>query len=277
MRWRRSLCLLLAASAMLVGSGGAAAQWLPSSATPLRLQWLLSTPLDVNNPTHMGLRDFGGATLPYPDVYDIDGFDNPAGTVSYLHALGKPVICYISAGSWEDWRPDAASFPESVKGNNNGWPGEKWLDIRAVSTLEPIMRNRIAMCASKGFDAVEPDNIDGYTNSTGFPLTANDQLVYNRALAQWTHEAGLTAILKNDVEQVPDLVGSFDAALNEECYRYAECAGYSAFVSAGKAVWVAEYRKTRLSKCSSAALSRFNLSIFRLALDGPRQPCAAGW
>ena len=76
----------------------------------------------------------------------------------------------------ENWRLDAGSFPASVKGGSNGWPGERWLDIRQLSVLEPIMDKRLAMCAAKGFDAVEPDNMDGWQNRTGFPLTAQDQL-----------------------------------------------------------------------------------------------------
>ena len=37
------------------------------------------------------------------DVYDIDlHVDKSA--VDYFHAQGARVICYISVGSWEDWR-----------------------------------------------------------------------------------------------------------------------------------------------------------------------------
>ena len=50
------------------------------------------------------------------DVYDIDLFDNEASTVDALHAQGRKVICYVSVGSWEDWRPDKDQFPDSVIG-----------------------------------------------------------------------------------------------------------------------------------------------------------------
>ncbi|MDP9477856.1 MAG: endo alpha-1,4 polygalactosaminidase, partial [Actinomycetota bacterium] len=101
------------------------------------------------------------------DAYEIDGFDNAAAVVDRIHGGGAKAICYISAGSWERWRPDAGAFPDSVKGRSNGWPGEKWLDIRRREVLGPIMARRLDMCAAKGFDAVEPDNVDGYANSTG--------------------------------------------------------------------------------------------------------------
>ena len=58
-------------------------------------------------------------------AYDIDGFDNDAAQVQKIHAAGSKAICYIDVGTWENWRPDAGEFPNSVKGNKNGWPGEK--------------------------------------------------------------------------------------------------------------------------------------------------------
>src|SRR2546428_12002059 len=97
-------------------------------------------------------------------VYDIDLFDNSAAVVSALHASGRHVICYLSAGSYEDWRPDAAQFPAVVKGNSNGWPGEKWLDIRRLHLLGPIMHARLDPCPPKGLDAGEPGHIDRHTH-----------------------------------------------------------------------------------------------------------------
>src|SRR3954467_4662988 len=67
------------------------------------------------------------------DMYDIDVFDTPASTVAALHASkpGRRVTCYISAGSWESWRPDAGQFPRSLLGKPlDHWPGERYLDIR---------------------------------------------------------------------------------------------------------------------------------------------------
>lgn len=269
-----------------------AATWLPSSSTPLALHWVLGDPLDVTSPVQMGLRDFSGHALPYPDVYDIDGEENTAATVSYLHSLGKHVICYIDAGVYEDYRSDAWRFPASVIGARDGsWAGSWWLDIRRQDILGPIMRDRIAMCAGKGFDAVEPDEIDGWENTSGFPLTYNDQLAYNRAVAGWIHAAGLTALQKGDLIQTRDLVSYFDATLNEECFQYNEClnpwnpvtgqtqVGLQAYTAQGKAVWVAEYKKYTTSRwssiCATSATQRWNTARYRLGLPntGGRLPC----
>ena len=143
---------------------------------------------------------------------------HPAATVAALHAAGRKVACYFSAGSFEDWRPDAAQFPAAVKGGGNGWPGERWLDIRRLDILMPIMEARLNLCKQKGFDSVDPDNVDGYTNTTGFPLTAADQLAYNASIANAAHARGLTVALKNDLNQIPQLVPYFDWALNEQCF-----------------------------------------------------------
>lgn len=52
------------------------------------------------------------------DLYDIDLFENDARTVADLQSAGRKVVCYISAGSWEDWRPDADQFPKTVQGKD---------------------------------------------------------------------------------------------------------------------------------------------------------------
>lgn len=178
-------------------------------------------------------------------VYEVDGFDTSASQVASLKAKGKRVICYFSAGSAENWRPDYSKFPASVKGRNlDGWAGEKWLDIRAQSILLPIMESRIKMCRDKGFDAVDPDNVDAYTygSRTGFPLTSSHQLSYNRALASLAHKYGLGIGLKNDLNQVVALQPSFDFAVNESCVVYNECTLLNPFLKAGKAVLHIEYK-----------------------------------
>ena len=76
---------------------------------------------------------------------------------------------------------------------------------------------------AKGFDAVEFDNVDGYANRTGFPLTGADQLRYNMLLANEAHRRGLGALLKNDLGQIRALLPYFDVALNEQCLQYDEC------------------------------------------------------
>ncbi|MGW0330530.1 endo alpha-1,4 polygalactosaminidase [Streptomyces sp. NPDC003011] len=233
----------------------AGARWRPRPG--LDWQWQLSGRLDT------------GVDVP---VYDIDGFDQSAKTVAALHRDGRKVICYLSTGAWEDWRPDAGKFPASVIGRGNGWDGERWLDIRRTDVLEPLMAARVDMCRDKGFDAVEPDNMDGYRNRTGFPLTSSDQLRYNRLIARLAHERGLAVGLKNDLDQIPRLVGDFDFAVNEQCAQYAECADLTPFVTAGKAVFHVEYELPTRRFCPdsrrlrlSSMLKKYELGVWRRA------------
>ena len=191
-----------------------------------------------------------------------------AGIVSALHSAGREVVCYLSVGSWENWRPDAGRFPESVKGASNGWPGEKWLDIRRLGVLGPIMRARVKMCAKRGFDAVEFDNVDGFQNHTGFPLTGADQLTYDIFLANLAHRNGMSAVLKNDVSQIPKLLPYFDFALNEQCFQYTECGKLRAFVNAGKPVFGVEYKLDATQFCPQANAMDFNFLQKKLNL-GP--------
>ena len=175
-------------------------------------------------------------------VYDIDLFDNDAAVIQELHRQGRKVICYISVGSWEDWRPDAGQFPDEVLGNDyDGWPGEKWLDVRRIDLLAPIMRARLDLCQAKGFDAVEPDNIEIYDNDTGFPLTYQDQLNYARWLADEAHARGLAIGIKNAPDMVADSLSFFDFAITEDAFYYDWIGEMLPFIQAGKPVFAAEY------------------------------------
>jgi hypothetical protein len=210
-------------------------------------------------------------------MFDIDLFDSEASLVAALQAQGRHVVCYISVGSWEEGRPDANQFPAAVIGNDyEGWPGEKWLDIRQIDQLAPIMRARFDACRAKGFDGIEPDNIEGYANDTGFPLTAQDQLTYNIWLANEAHARGLSIGLKNDPDQVAELLPYFDWALTEDCFDQGWCDQLTSFVNAGKAVFAAEYTDTGMTIgqfCPQANALNFNGILKHRNLDAWRQAC----
>jgi hypothetical protein len=193
------------------------------------------------------------------ELFDVDMFETSSTQVDRIHDGDAAAICYISAGAWETFRPDEDEFPRKVLGKRlDGWPGERWLDIRRIKILKPIMQDRLYRCAAKGFDGVEFDNVDSYTNPTGFPLTGADQLRYNVMLANEAHRRGLSAVLKNDIKQIPTLLDYFDLALNEQCYQYRECAAYAMFVDANKAVLGVEYELKPSSFCPKANAAGYN-------------------
>ena len=175
------------------------------------------------------------------EVYDLDLYVDQS-VIDEFHARGSKVICYISVGSYEDWRPDADQFPAEVLGKDyEGWSGEKWLDIRRIDLLAPIMRARLDLCAAKGFDGIEPDNIEIFNQKTGFPLTYADQLAYARWLADEAHARGLAIGIKNAPEMVPDSLSFFDFAVTEDAFYYDWIAEMLPFIDAGKPVFAAEY------------------------------------
>lgn len=210
-------------------------------------------------------------------VLDIDLFENDASTVKTLHDKGVKVLCYMNAGAWEDWRSDKDDFPDSVIGNDyEGWEGEKWLDIRQIDKLAPVIRARLDLCKQKGFDGVDPDNVNGYDNSTGFNITANDQLKFNKWLAQEAHERGLAVGLKNDGDQAKDLVHYFEWALTEECYEDDWCNLMKPFTDAGKPVFMTEYTEngtTTKDFCPTAKKLNFNGLLKKLELDEWGETC----
>lgn len=252
--------LLLGGSSSPASTSSASARcgrcWRPAPLTTW--QWQLQGTVDLSVPAR---------------VYDVDGLSSPAALVRRLHSRGRRVICYVDVGTWENWRADRRSFPPSLLGNGNGWPGERWLDIRQLDRLAPLMRARLSICRRKGFDAVEPDNLDGYANETGFPLTSEDQLKYNRRIARIAHELGLSIALKNDLDQVDELRSEFDFAINEECFQYRECGKLRPFTKHGKAVLEVEYSLPRAAFCPEARRLRFSAMRKRLSLDSYRAPC----
>ncbi|MEK7183901.1 MAG: endo alpha-1,4 polygalactosaminidase [Patescibacteria group bacterium] len=250
------LVLSVLVSTLLPQVAGAASWWQP----PVNATWHIqySGKLDLKNPA---------------SIYNIDLFDTPTATINTLHAKGKRVICYLSAGSYENWRPDKNQFPSSVLGKNlDGWPGERWLDIRSAA-VRSIMAARMDLAVTKGCDGVEPDNVDGYTQDSGFLLTANDQLDYNRFLADAAHARNLGIGLKNDLEQVPALVSSFDWALNESCMVYKECHLATPFILAGKPVFHIEYSGTKSKLCKATTPLGFRSILKRSALTAWEQHC----
>jgi hypothetical protein len=215
-------------------------------------------------------------------LYDLDGFDTDATDVSSLAARGVEAVCYISAGSWEDWRDDASSFPAAVVGNDYpGWDGEKFLDIRNVSALAPIMQARMQMCADKGFKGVDADNIDSYTwdldgNVTGFSLTASDAVTYATALASWAHARGLKMGQKNAPDLVPNLQPSFDFAVTESCYSDGWCGDLAPYTASGKPVFAIEYQETGVdfsAACSWSGANGVSAILKTYDLDETTQFC----
>jgi hypothetical protein len=207
------------------------------------------------------------------ELYDVDLFDTPVETIARLKSAGRKVICYFSAGSSENWREDHSRFQLWDQGTPLvGWSGERWLDIRSANVVD-IMHARLDRAVEKGCTGVEPDNVDGYQNKTGFLLTHDDQLAYNRHIANEAHARGLAVGLKNDGAQTGELVAYFDFSLNEQCHAFNECGNLTPFLDAGKPIFNAEYEARfqedpdRSALCEQAREERIQTLVLPLELD----------
>jgi hypothetical protein len=209
--------------------------------------------------------------------YPVDLENTSADTISALKTAGHSIVCYFSAGSVESYREDAGKFPAQATGKTlDGWPDEKWLDVRDA-TVRAIMASRIQSAATKGCLGIDADNIDGYQNDSGFPLTEDDAVDFVRYLAATAHAAGLAYGLKNGGDIVDRVVDVAQWAINEQCAEYKECAAWAPFVKAGKPVFHVEYTddddatsvspSKRTQACAADGQAGFSSIVKHLALD----------
>jgi hypothetical protein len=167
--------------------------------------------------------------------------DTSEAVIDALHAAGRIVICYFSAGTRESFRADAARFPGASLGDPlANYPNERWIDVRDP-TVRAIMRDRVTAAQAAGCDGIEPSGLAGFLATTGLDFTRADQLDYDRWLAAVVHAAGLSiGFVENDAGLAADLLADFDWTIVWSCVDTG-CAAAGPFVAAGKAAFLVEY------------------------------------
>jgi endo-alpha-1,4-polygalactosaminidase (GH114 family) len=210
------------------------------------------------------------------EMIDIDGFDAETEEVTKLRNNEIAVIGYISVGTIENWRPDIGNYPSEIVGNDyDGWEGEKWVDISS-DLLKPIIEARLDMLVSKGFNGIEPDNLDGYENSTGFTITEQQAIDFCKWLAGEAHERNLSIGQKNVPEFTSELVTSFDWILTEDMFAQEWEEDVKAYVTAGKAVFATEYTDELTdftSACQKASMLNYDLILKDRDLTAATERC----
>jgi hypothetical protein len=188
-----------------------------------------------------------------------DPYRPPAGVqvVSRDWHEGQPLrrgysICYVNAFQTQPRARWPAGLVLRKLGDDPNWGGEYLLDIstrakrrRIAARLQPW----IETCARKGFDAVEPDNLDSWTRFDGTPLAREvpfgkrQALAFARLIAHRAHALGLAVAQKNTAGLTRAQVRrvGFDFAIAEECGRYRECGAYRRVY--GNHVIAIEYRR----------------------------------
>jgi Glycoside-hydrolase family GH114 len=168
----------------------------------------------------------GGAYAPVSAVAIVDR-DSSEPAVS-----GKYNICYINAFQAQ---PDATAWWKANHDDlllktaagkyvvDSGW-NENVLDTTTAAkrtALAAIVNGWIDDCKAKGYQAIEPDNLDSWDRSKNLITKANN-IAFATLLAQHAHSIGLAIAQKNASEIANEgktQVG-FDFAIAEECQRY---------------------------------------------------------
>ena len=287
---RLAVIVVMAGACLGIGSAppaGASGWWIP----PLGQQpwqWELSHPLRLSNARDMGTADVlpNGQIAPAPAIYDIDGIINPATAVAALHAQGKHVVCYIEVGAAGNYYSAAdeglaSTYYDQLQsadmfGNKLPHYPEHYLNIQSTITISIIESMIAQQCAAKGFDAVETDIDEEYTDNSGFPLTKSIEERYMTTLANDIHALGMGWWIKNPDDTgdsyATDMYPLADAVLTEQCNQYSSCGLLSAYVG-HKAVFNAEYRLKTSSFCPADDALGFNGAKFPVSLGGTRKPC----
>ncbi len=196
---------------------------------------------------------------PSASIFDTDPDNTNTRAIQRLNARGVYTICYVSVGTLENYRDDLRAFPRAVVGRTYGdWPDERFLDIRQLDLLLPLMQARFQRCKEMGFAAIEPDNMDVYDNESGFRLSRRDGVRYIKALADMAHGMGLGIGQKNVPEITAQLVGVMDFVITEDCFADGWCGDVSAYIRAGKPVLAAEYTDTGVDWGAACAFARAN-------------------
>ncbi|KAK7422825.1 hypothetical protein QQX98_001387 [Neonectria punicea] len=225
--------------------------------------------------------DDDGTVTPDVKVFDLDVYDNDADTIKALQKAGKKVICYFSAGSWENWRDDKDDFQKADLGKVlDGWPDERWIDVRS-NNVRKIMKKRIKYAADKGCDAIDPDNVDGFQNDNGLDMTAKDAVDFIKFLSETAASYNMSTGLKNAGDIIADVLEYVHFSVNEQCVEYSECETFAAFIEADKPVFNIEYPTGTFNNVSasvkdeicshsgnSTGTEGFSTVIKKLKLDG---------
>jgi hypothetical protein len=225
--------------------------------------------------THPPAASTAGVALPPQHgrfSYQIGGPYSPASGVQIVDrdrsepaAKGVYGICYLNAfqaqaeavGWWTQHHPELLlRKPTGALVIDKDW-NEPLFDISTAAkrtALLNVVGEWIDGCATSGYRAVEPDNLDSYTRSEGL-LDADDALAFSKLLATRAHRDHLAIAQKNgsDLAKKAHEAG-LDFAITEECQEFSECDAYTTVY--GSHVIEVEYTDNPLSAFTTACKLR---------------------
>lgn len=207
------------------------------------------------------------------DLFVVDLFETEAAKVAQLRAAGRVVIAYVSVGTRESWRPDAAQFPRAALGNAlPNYPDETWLDVRNTD-VRRLMRARFERAVAKGFDGLFASTVGAYRQTSGLTLTRMDELDYHAFLTSTAHELGLAIGLSGDFELSTELASQYDFAIATRCVARDTCGDLGPLQARGVPVFDLETDGDHATVCARAMSFKIPVTFKTARYDGTRSVC----
>ena len=204
------------------------------------------------------------------DVYIVDLFDAGSSSITTLQSSGIKVMCEMSIGAVSSGDSDYSSFTA----NSDILGDDTWLDIRS-STVSTLINARLQVALDNGCDGVLFTNAENFNEDTTFSITENNQISYNRSLAEDAHTYGLTVGIQIDDKFaqtiLDDLVSSFDFLIVKDTYTNSYTEYTSMFLNKNKPVIDIEttstYQYDEVSKTLMCSTMIAN-NIYTIYVDG---------
>ncbi|MFI5841705.1 endo alpha-1,4 polygalactosaminidase [Catenuloplanes sp. NPDC051500] len=206
--------------------------------------------------------------------YQIGGVYEPPSGVKVVSrdreaapATGLYNICYVNAfqtqpseAEWWKSNHDDLLLKKSGQYVVDGEWDEILLDVSTSAkrtAVANIVGGWIDGCATKGFNAVEPDNQDSYDRSENL-LTKQNALDFIKLIATRAHTKGLAIAQKNTTAfGTAGKAAGLDFAVAEQCGEWSECEDYTDVYGAN--VVAIEYKDSAYSAACSAVGSKISV------------------
>jgi hypothetical protein len=207
------------------------------------------------------------------DLFVVDLFDTDSAQVTQLHNAGRIVIAYVSVGTLESWRPDAARFPRAAAGKMlSQYPDEVWLDVRDAD-VRSVMQARFQRAVDKGFDGVFASTVGAYKQDSGFALTREDELGYHQFLTGAAHALRLNIGMSSDFELSRELAAEYDWAIANSCIAKDTCAAFAPLQAKGLPVFDLETDGDHAAVCEKAKSVGVEVVFKNSRYDATRSEC----
>jgi len=219
-------------------------------------------------------------------IVDID-LVSKAAYIEKYHSAGKKVVCYLSGGTAEDWRPDYSEY-KKLKGlvhqkYSDRYNNEYWVDYRS-SEIRHLIEKRIQRAKNQNCDGIDVDNVDAYQirgikdkegakkNGWSSPVTKEENIEFLKWLGSTAHKYGLAIGLKNCHDIIDRVSDYFDFAINENCGTAGDCHYYKNFLKSGKPVFAITYNGMTSSHIEKMCKNTNGLPITMIVKPGHGLP-----